>query len=72
MPAGTIKKIVSDRRFGFIVPESGGEAVFFHHSVLEGVDFEALGEGDQVEYEADIGDKGPRATVVRKKYRGDY
>jgi len=67
MPAGSIKKIVSDRGFGFIVPEGGGEDVFFHFSALEGVNFEALGEGDQVEYEAESGDKGPKAIVVRKR-----
>jgi len=67
MPVGTIKKIISERRFGFIVPEGGGEDVFFHQSALEGVDFEALGEGESVEYQVEQGDKGPNATVVRKK-----
>ena len=70
MPSGIIKQIISDRRFGFIVPESGGEDVFFHRSALEGVDFEALGEGDSVEYEVEQGDKGPKATVVRKNKEG--
>ncbi|MBS3756348.1 MAG: cold shock domain-containing protein [Desulfobacterales bacterium] len=67
MSGGSIKKVVSDRGFGFIIPEGGGEDVFFHVSALEGVKIEALGEGDQVEYEAEIGDKGPKATVVRKR-----
>ena len=67
MPEGSIKKIVSDRGFGFIIPEEGGDDVFFHVSVLEGVKIEALGEGDQMEYEMEIGDKGPKATVVKKK-----
>ncbi len=67
MPIGSIKKIVSDRGFGFIIPEDSGEEVFFHSSALEGVTFEALQEGDQVEYEAEIGDKGPRAIVIRKR-----
>ena len=67
MSVGSIKKIVSDRGFGFIIPEDGGEEVFFHSSALEGVTFEALKEGDQVEYEAEIGDKGPRAIVIRER-----
>jgi len=67
MPVGIIKKIISDRRFGFIVPEGGGEDVFFHQAALEGVDFEALEEGDSVEYEVEQGDKGPKATVIRKR-----
>ena len=69
MSEGSIKKIVSDRGFGFILPEGGGEDVFFHVSALEGLKIEALGEGDQVEYETEIGDKGSKATVVRKKCR---
>lgn len=67
MSKGSIKKIVSDRGFGFIIPESGGKDVFFHVSTLEGVKIEDLGEGDQVEYETEIGNKGPKATVVRKR-----
>lgn len=67
MPEGSIKKTVSDRGFGFIVPKGGDEDIFFHVSVLEGVKIEALREGDHVEYETETGNKGPKATVVRKK-----
>ena len=67
MPAGSIKKVAPDRGFGFIVPEQGGDDVFFHFSALEGTKIEDLGEGDHVEYESEIGDKGPKATMVRKK-----
>ncbi len=67
MPAGSIKTLVSERGFGFITPENGGEDVFFHFSVLEGVSFEALRAGDQVEYESEPGDKGPKAIVVKKR-----
>jgi cold shock protein len=70
MPVGRIKKVVTDRRFGFIVPKSGVKEVYFDDSVLEGVDFEALREGDQVDYKAERGDKGPRAIVVRKIHKG--
>ncbi len=30
MYAGTIKKVIFDRGFGFSTPEGGGEVVFFH------------------------------------------
>ena len=43
MPQGTIKRLVSDRGFGFVEGESGD--VFFHHSSVEGVNFEELNEG---------------------------
>ncbi len=66
MPVGSIKKILTDRGYGFIFSEGGGKDVFFHYSELEGLNLDALEEGDQVEYEVVEGDKGPRATVVRK------
>ncbi len=62
MPQGTIKKL-TDRGFGFIEGERGD--IFFHHSALEGTAFEALSEGQQVEYEEGRGPKGPRAEHVR-------
>ena len=62
MPQGTIKKLV-DRGFGFIEGEKGD--IFFHQSALEGTTFEALSEGQQVEYEEGSGPKGPCAENVR-------
>ena len=67
MPQGVIKKIVTDRGFGFI-SEEGGD-VFFHCSVVgEGV-FDELKEGQPVEYElAEVSSprgKGPRAVSVK-------
>lgn len=63
MPQGTIKKLVSDRGFGFIEGERG--ELFFHHSAVTGTTFEGLHEGQQVEYEEGRGPKGPRASSVR-------
>ena len=63
MPQGTIKKLVADRGFGFIEGEKGD--VFFHLSVIDGSNFEALHEGQAVEYEDEPGPKGPRATSVK-------
>jgi len=39
--------------------------VFFHRSSLQGLDFDALKEGESVELEVEKGDKGPRAMSVR-------
>lgn len=63
MPQGKIKKLISDKGFGFI----GGERddMFFHHSAVEGITFEELREGQTVEYEVGRGPKGPRAEHVR-------
>ncbi|MEQ8787922.1 MAG: cold shock domain-containing protein [Pirellulaceae bacterium] len=64
MPQGQIKKLVSDKGFGFIRDERGTD-VFFHASGLEGISFEELQEGQNVEYSTEQGPKGPRATAVR-------
>jgi CspA family cold shock protein len=61
---GEIKKLHRERGFGFINAEDGGE-VFFHRSALEGTDFDALKEGDSVEFNVERGPKGPRATNMK-------
>jgi CspA family cold shock protein len=63
MPQGTIKKLIAGKGFGFIEGEQG--EIFFHHSALEGTTFEALSEGQPVEYEVGSSPKGPRAENVR-------
>ena len=62
MSQGTIKKLVSERGFGFIEGEQG--ELFFHHSSVQGTTFEALSEGQRVEYTEGRGPKGPRAESV--------
>lgn len=63
MPQGKVKKLLTDKGFGFIEGERGD--IFFHHSALEGTTIEALSVGQQVEYEEGRGPKGPRAENVR-------
>jgi CspA family cold shock protein len=63
MPQGTIKKLITDKGFGFIEGERGD--IFFHHSALVGISIEELREGQSVEYEEGRGPKGPRAENVR-------
>jgi CspA family cold shock protein len=63
MPQGTIKRLVSDRGFGFIKGDQG--ELFFHRSEVQGVAFEELHEGQKVEYGIGQGKKGPCATSVR-------
>jgi CspA family cold shock protein len=61
---GTIKKIIHDRGFGFISAEDGRE-IFFHHSALEGTDFDSLKEGSKVEFNSEKGPKGYQAVNIR-------
>jgi CspA family cold shock protein len=63
MPEGKIKKLISDKGFGFIAGD--GNDLFFHHSAVEGTPFESLQEGQTVEFTVGQGQKGPRAENVR-------
>jgi len=63
VPSGKIKKLVTDKGFGFI--EGDRDDMFFHHSAVMGVTFEELHEGQTVEYDIGSGPKGPRAENVK-------
>ncbi len=62
---GKIKKMVRDRGFGFIRGDDGKE-VFVHRSGLNAADYDALSEGDNVEYVVQEGPRGARAENVRQ------
>ncbi|MCJ7743881.1 MAG: cold shock domain-containing protein [Dehalococcoidales bacterium] len=64
MPKGTIRRLITDRGFGFIRTERG-EDLFFHHNELQGVDYNSLREGQQVEFEVEQGPDGSCAVRVR-------
>jgi CspA family cold shock protein len=62
---GTIKKVVADRGFGFIVAEDAKE-YFFHRGGLDSsLDFDRLTGGERVEFDIEESPKGPRAAHVR-------
>jgi len=58
--------LIRDRGFGFVKTESGKE-IFFHHSVLPDGVFDALTEGQALEFdiETDPRGRGERATNVQ-------
>jgi CspA family cold shock protein len=64
MTTGTIKKIVADRGFGFIVAEDAKE-YFFHRDGLDtSLAFDRLVGGEKVTFEVEASPKGPRASQV--------
>lgn len=65
MSNGNIKKVASDRGFGFIAGDDGNE-YFFHRSAVEGPQgFDSLTGGEQVSFEIESSPRGPRASRVR-------
>lgn len=66
MATGKIARL-TDRGFGFIARDGENKDLFFHSNELQGVEFNELHEGDQVEFEIGEGPKGPNATNIRRK-----
>ena len=65
MATGTVKWFNNTKGFGFITSDDGTD-VFVHHNDIEGEGFKSLDEGQAVEFEVTEGEKGPKATNVRK------
>jgi CspA family cold shock protein len=61
---GTIKRLVTEKGFGFIGDE-GGVEYFFHRSACADRTFDQLREGQSVSFDVGQGPKGPRAENVR-------
>ncbi len=65
MVKGTIRRLITDRGYGFIKTEDEKD-LFFHRNDLEEVDYNSLTEGQQVEFELGQGrDSRPQAIKVR-------
>jgi CspA family cold shock protein len=62
---GTVKWFNDAKGYGFLSRE-GGPDVFIHYSAIRGEGFKTLGEGDQVEFEIVVGQKGLQASDVVK------
>lgn len=65
MPTGTVKKVVSDRGFGFITAEDAKDYFFHRDGVDSTLNFDRLVGGERVEFDVEPSPKGPRATRVR-------
>jgi CspA family cold shock protein len=65
MPNGTVKWFNDYKGFGFITPDDAGKDLFVHHSAIAADGFRSLAEGARVSYDAEAGDKGPKAVNVQ-------
>ena len=65
MATGTVKWFNDAKGYGFITPDEGSKDLFVHHSNIAGDGFKSLAEGAKVSYDAESGDKGPKAVNVQ-------
>jgi CspA family cold shock protein len=61
MARGTVKWFNSQKGYGFIQPQAGGQDVFVHISAVERAGLSSLNEGQQVEYEI-VTDRGKQSA----------
>ncbi len=63
---GTVKWFKSEKGFGFIEREAGGDDVFVHFSAIQGEGYRTLKEGERVSFDVTKGPKGPQAENVER------
>ncbi|QUL78978.1 cold-shock protein [Brevibacterium sp. SMBL_HHYL_HB1] len=65
MATGTVKWFNAEKGFGFIQPDDGSADVFTHFSAIEATGYRELTEGQNVEFDSEMGAKGLQAIRVR-------
>ncbi|MDY6817981.1 MAG: cold-shock protein [Halobacteriales archaeon] len=63
MATGTVDFFHDEKGYGFIATEDSDDDVFFHMEDVGGPDLE---EGQEVEFDIEQADKGPRAVNVTR------
>ena len=61
---GTVKWFSSEKGFGFLVRDQGGD-VFVHHTQIAGAGYRTLQEGQKVEFAVVQAEKGLQAQEVK-------
>jgi cold shock protein len=62
---GTVKFFNADKGYGFISQDDNAGDVFVHYSNIEGTGRRSLVDGQRVEFEVGVGQKGDEAKNVR-------
>lgn len=63
MPTGVVKFFNTDKGFGFISPEDGGQDSFVHISAVQNAGMRTLEKDQRVSYEVEVGRNGKASAV---------
>jgi CspA family cold shock protein len=63
MPIGTVKFFNSDKGYGFIAPETGGNDAFVHISAVQAAGMHTLDKEQRVSYELEQDRRGKMSAV---------
>ncbi|HNV68208.1 MAG TPA: cold-shock protein [Candidatus Ozemobacteraceae bacterium] len=61
-----VKWFNNAKGFGFIENTTGEKDIFVHYKQIAGDGYRSLEQGQTVEFEIEMGPKGPQAVNVRK------
>jgi len=63
MPIGTVKFFNTQKGFGFIAPEGGGNDAFVHISAVERAGMNSLVQDQRLSYELETDQRGKTSAV---------
>lgn len=63
MPIGTVKFFNSDKGYGFIAPEDGGNDAFVHISAVQAAGMQTLDKDQRVSFELEQDRRGKTSAV---------
>ena len=63
MPIGTVKFFNTDKGFGFIAPEDGGDDSFVHISAVQAAGMRTLEKEQRISYDLETGRNGKVSAI---------
>ncbi|MEY4159680.1 MAG: hypothetical protein RLZZ136_301 [Pseudomonadota bacterium] len=63
MPVGTVKFFNTDKGYGFIHPDEGGQDSFVHISAVQAAGMQTLDKDQRVSYDVETGRDGKSSAV---------
>ena len=63
MPVGTVKFFNTEKGYGFIAPDGGGEDSFVHISAVQAAGMQTLNKEQRLSYEVETGRNGKKSAA---------